>query len=119
MRAYGLMAACVLLSAAWLGLAPFSAALGFVGHMGIHVTVIALAAPLVAIGLAGTRWDPTPHAPLLFAPMIAKASALAVSLIQASTRSGRAPMDSTSVRSSPEEQPRACSRVYKDARCKR
>lgn len=71
MRTYGLMAACVLLSAAWLGLAPFWSELGFLGHMTVHVTVIAAAAPLLAIAIAGTRWDPTPHAPVLFAPMIA------------------------------------------------
>jgi len=71
MRGYGLAAAAILLSAAWLGLAPFSATLGFLGHMGIHVAVIALAAPLLAIGLGGTRWDPTPYAPILFAPMVA------------------------------------------------
>lgn len=78
MRAYGLTAACVVLSAAWLGLAPFWSELGFLGHMTVHVMVIAAAAPLLAIGLAGTRYDPTPFAPVLFAPMFATVLELVV-----------------------------------------
>ena len=71
MRARPLGLAALALAAAWLGLAPFSGGLGFLGHMTMHVLVIAIAAPLLAVGLAGTRWDPTPHAPLLLAPMLA------------------------------------------------
>ena len=48
-----------------------TAELGFAGHMMVHVAVVAIAAPLLAIGLAGSRLDPTPLAPLLFAPMLA------------------------------------------------
>lgn len=71
MRALPLGLAAFALAIAWLGLAPFSDRLGFLGHMTMHVMVIALAAPLLAVGLAGTRGDPTPYVPILFAPMIA------------------------------------------------
>lgn len=71
MRPLPLGLAALALAAAWLGLAPFSGEHGFIGHMTVHVLVIAIAVPLLAIGLAGTRWDPTPHVPILFGPMTA------------------------------------------------
>lgn len=71
MRAYLLLAGGLVLSIAWLGPAVVSGDAGFVGHMGMHLGVVAIAAPLLAIGCAGSRWDPTPHAPALFAPMLA------------------------------------------------
>lgn len=63
--------ALLVLALAWLVLTPFTDALGFLGHMTVHVMVVALAAPLLAIALAGSRHDPTPRAPLLFGPMSA------------------------------------------------
>jgi putative membrane protein len=71
MRTPLLVAGSLVLSIAWLGLPLISGDSGFVGHMGVHMGVVALAAPLLAIGCAGSRWDPTPHAPALFAPMLA------------------------------------------------
>jgi putative membrane protein len=38
-------------------------------HMVMHMGVVAVAAPLIAIGLAGSRWDPVPRAPRFFAPI--------------------------------------------------
>lgn len=49
----------------WLGLPPFT------GHMIMHMAVVALAAPLLALGLAGGRWDPTRRWPALAAPVTA------------------------------------------------
>jgi putative membrane protein len=43
-----------------LGLPPFA------GHMTMHMAVVAIAAPLLALGLAGGRFDPAPRAPRLF-----------------------------------------------------
>jgi putative membrane protein len=63
----------VVLAVAWLLPPALGLELGFAGHMTMHVAVVALAAPLLAIGLAGSRLDPTPLAPLLFAPMLAMA----------------------------------------------
>lgn len=47
----------------WLGLP------GFTTHMTMHMAVVALAAPLLALGLAGGRYDPVARAPQWFAPI--------------------------------------------------
>jgi putative membrane protein len=44
---------------------PFSA------HMTLHMAVVALAAPLIALGLAGGRYDPVRRWPALFPALIA------------------------------------------------
>jgi putative membrane protein len=69
---------CLVLALAWLGPPGLGIELGFAGHMIVHMAVVAIAAPLLAIGLAGSRLDPTPLAPLLFAPMLAMALELVV-----------------------------------------
>jgi putative membrane protein len=73
MRGFWATSGCLVLALAWLGPLAVSSELGFVGHMSIHVAVVAIAAPLLAVALAGSRLDPTPLAPLLFAPMLAMA----------------------------------------------
>lgn len=77
-RTIPLMLGLLALLIAWLVLAPQSIRLGFLGHMTMHVLVIAIAAPLLALGLAGSRFDPTPHVPLLFAPILATVLEFAV-----------------------------------------
>lgn len=73
-----LIGGCVALAAAWLGplraLAPGS----FSAHMLMHMGVVALAAPLLALGLGGTAYDPTSRAPRLFAPIPASVAELIV-----------------------------------------
>lgn len=82
-RAHGhrrllLMLGVLVLGAAWLGpLPPLSRQL-FTAHMGMHVSVVAIAAPLLAIGVAGTRIDPVRRAPALFAPVPASVFELVV-----------------------------------------
>lgn len=44
---------------------PFSA------HMTMHMALVAVAAPALALGLAGTRHDPVSRAPALFPPILA------------------------------------------------
>ena len=78
MRAPVLVAGCLVLAAAWLGLPLLSGSAGFLGHMMVHMAVVAVAAPLLAVGLAGSAWDPSPRAPLLFAPLIATVLELVV-----------------------------------------
>jgi putative membrane protein len=73
MRRFSAISGCLVLALAWLGPLAVPWELGFVGHMGVHVAVVAIAAPLLAVALAGSRFDPTPFAPLLFAPMLAMA----------------------------------------------
>jgi len=45
------------LAAAWLGPLPELARSLFIAHMTMHVAVVAVAAPLIAAGVAGTRWS--------------------------------------------------------------
>jgi len=78
MRTPFLVAGCLVLAAAWLGLPLMPGSAGFLGHMMVHVAVVAVAAPLLAVGLAGSAWDPSPRAPLLFAPLIATVLELVV-----------------------------------------
>lgn len=42
---------------------PFSA------HMTVHMAVVAVAAPLLAFAVAGSRWDPVRHVPWLLPPV--------------------------------------------------
>jgi len=67
MRRIALVLGLSALAAAWLGPLPGLAAERFVAHMTMHVTVVALAAPLIALGLAGGPGDPVRRAPWLFA----------------------------------------------------
>lgn len=66
------------LAAAWLG--PFSreAAHSFSAHMTVHMSVVAIAAPLLAYGSAGSRFDPARHVESLFVPLLASVVELAV-----------------------------------------
>jgi len=70
--------ACLVLALVWLVPLALDVRLGFAGHMTMHVAVVAIAAPLLAVALAGSRLDPTPLAPLLFAPLLASALEFAV-----------------------------------------
>lgn len=58
-----------LLGIAWFGPLPELAGHSFAAHMGMHVLVVAVAAPLLAIGLAGGRFDPARKAPAVFLPI--------------------------------------------------
>jgi putative membrane protein len=56
------------LALAWL--APASVTRhSFSAHMTLHVAVVAVAAPLLALGLAGSRLDPVRRAPAWFPPV--------------------------------------------------
>lgn len=71
MRAASFLLACLLLLGAWSGPLPEMTMSSFAAHMVLHVTLVAIAAPLIAVAVAGTRFDPTFHAPWLFAPLTA------------------------------------------------
>ena len=68
-RAAVLALALLVLAAAWLGPLPALVAHSFAAHMAIHVTVVTVAAPLLAGAMAGGRCDPVRRAPALFAPV--------------------------------------------------
>lgn len=57
------------LAAVWLGPLPQLARQAFFVHMTMHMGVVAVAAPLIALGLGGGGLDPTARWPKLFAPI--------------------------------------------------
>lgn len=71
-------AGVAVLAATWLGPLPAWARDAFAAHMTMHMGVVACAAPLLAIALAGGPLDPARRAPALFAPIPASAVELAV-----------------------------------------
>lgn len=56
----------ILLGGLWLGPLPAMTAHSFAAHMTLHMGVVAIAAPLLAAGLAGTRFDPVQKRPAWF-----------------------------------------------------
>ncbi len=69
LRGAALTLGLLALAAAWLGPLPAAVGQSFSAHMGMHVLVVALAAPALALGLAGSRFDPARRWPRLFAPV--------------------------------------------------
>ena len=69
MRRVLLASGLLALAAAWLTGLPQLARHAFFAHMTMHMGVVAVAAPLIALGVAGSRFDPVPRAPALFAPV--------------------------------------------------
>jgi putative membrane protein len=57
------------LAALWLGPLPQLAQAAFFAHMTLHMGVVAVAAPLLALGVAGGSLDPVRRTPMLFAPI--------------------------------------------------
>ena len=70
-RAILLAAGLVALAAIWAGPLPGLAPERFSAHMAMHMGVVAVAAPLIALGLAGGRYDPSRRYPALFNPIAA------------------------------------------------
>lgn len=68
----------LILAAVWLGPLPELARQAFFAHMLMHMGVVAVAAPILALGLAGKRFDPAVKAPWLFAPVQASVVELVV-----------------------------------------
>lgn len=66
------------LACAWLGPLPRLAGTTFAAHMAMHVSVVALAAPLIALGVAGSDLDPVRRWPRWFAPLPASVIELIV-----------------------------------------
>jgi putative membrane protein len=66
------------LAALWYGPAATWSRHSFAAHMTVHMGVVAVAAPLLAVGLAGGRFDPSLTRPVLFNPIVASAAELIV-----------------------------------------
>lgn len=69
MRRLLLAAGLAALAAAWLGPLPGLAPDHFSAHMTLHMGVVAVAAPLIALALAGGRFDPARKWPRLFSAL--------------------------------------------------
>jgi putative membrane protein len=66
------------LGAVWLGPLPGLAPQYFSAHMAMHMGVVAIAAPLIALGLARGRYDPAGKWPRLFSAVQASVLELVV-----------------------------------------
>jgi putative membrane protein len=73
-----LVSGLLAVAAAWLGPLPSVAQRAFSAHMLMHMGIVAVAAPLLALGVAGGPWDPVRLAPKLFAPIPASLLELVV-----------------------------------------
>lgn len=78
MRRCLVVAGLLTLAAVWFGPLPQLARGTFFAHMIMHMAVVAIAAPLLAIGIAGATLDPVRKVPLLFAPIPASVLELVV-----------------------------------------
>ena len=69
MRVAPLVLGLATLAAVWVGPLPELLPGSFSAHMTMHMGVVAVAAPLLAIGAAGGKLDPVRRAPALLAPI--------------------------------------------------
>lgn len=70
MRRVLLTMGLVTLAAAWFGPLPKLAERAFFAHMTMHMGVVAVASPLIALGIAGGQLDPVRRLPALFSPVL-------------------------------------------------
>jgi putative membrane protein len=73
-----LLIALTVLALTWLGPLPDLARHSFAAHMTMHIAVVAVAAPLLALAVAGTAADPVRTMPRLAAPIPASMIELVV-----------------------------------------
>ena len=69
MRPALLVVGLLVLAFVWFGPLEFLAGGRFAAHMIMHMGVVAVAAPLLALGVAGSRFDPARRWPRLLAPV--------------------------------------------------
>jgi putative membrane protein len=73
-----LCAAALVLAALWLGPLPALTSSSFAAHMTLHMTLVAVVAPMVAAGAAGTWLDAARLWPSAFLPVVASLVELTV-----------------------------------------
>ena len=78
MRRTPLVLGMLVLTLCWVGPLSGLARHSFYGHMIVHMSVVAIAAPLLALAVAGTVWDPAPRWPVVFSPLLASLWELAI-----------------------------------------
>lgn len=69
MKRLSLILGLLVLAALWLGPLREATRHAFAAHMALHMGVVAVAAPLIAFGLAGGAWDPVRRWPRGFPPI--------------------------------------------------
>jgi putative membrane protein len=69
MRTALLVLGLTVLAFVWVGPLPALASHSFAAHMTMHMAVVAVAAPLLALAIAGTKADPVNTMPRLAAPI--------------------------------------------------
>jgi putative membrane protein len=77
-RKTSLVLGLAVLALAWLGPLPMLARHSFAAHMTAHIAVVAIAAPLLALAIAGTRSDPVRAMPSIVSPIPASMIELVV-----------------------------------------
>jgi putative membrane protein len=78
MRIGSLVLGLAVLAVAWLGPLPRLASHSFAAHMSMHIAVVAMAAPLLSLTMAGTVADPVRSMPRVMAPIPASLIELVV-----------------------------------------
>ena len=78
MRTMMLTAGVIVLAVLWLGPLPSLAQWSFSAHMTLHMAVVAVAAPFIALGVSTSRFDPVRAMPHVFAPIPASIAELIV-----------------------------------------
>jgi putative membrane protein len=78
MRMGSLVLGVAVLAVVWLGPLPNLASYSFSAHMTMHIAVVAIAAPLLAVAMAGTVVDPVSTMPGVIAPIPASMIELVV-----------------------------------------
>jgi putative membrane protein len=78
MRTGYVLSAAAVLASAWLGPLPELARESFAAHMTLHIAVVAVAAPLLALSMAATRADPVTVVPHVVSPVPASMIELVV-----------------------------------------
>lgn len=73
-----LLAGLLTLACVWLGPLPRLANTSFAAHMTMHMAVVAVAAPLLSLGLSNTRFDPARSFSRFFSPIAASIAELLV-----------------------------------------
>lgn len=68
----------LVLAAMWLGPLPHHVLTSFAAHMTLHMGVVAVAAPLLAVGWAGRRFDPVKNFSWCFSPIVASVGELII-----------------------------------------